>query len=78
MASGSSQNLTDISGSSANNAIAVGLNGTILRYDGSSWTTMPSGILEDLNGVWGTSSSDVFAVGEKGTVIHYDGIRGTP
>ena len=50
-------------GSSNSDVFAVGDGGTILHYDGSTWTTMNSGTNYSLTGVWGSTSSDVFAVG---------------
>ena len=60
-------------GSSGSNVFAVGDSGTILHYDGSSWSAMSSGTTNYLYGVWGSSGSDVFAVGDAGTILHYDG-----
>jgi hypothetical protein len=78
-------------GSSGSDVFAVGDGGTVLHYDGSSWTSMTSGIADRLTCVWGTSSSDVFAAGESSNwnptiltpsyrtapIIHYDGTRWT-
>ena len=60
-------------GSSGADVFAVGYVGTIIHYDGSSWTVMESGTKEALWSVWGASGSDVFAVGSNGTILHYDG-----
>ena len=60
-------------GSSGSNVFAVGTGGTILHYDGSSWSAMSSGTTRSLYGVWGSSGNDVFAVGNGGTILHYDG-----
>ena len=60
-------------GSSGSNVFAVGDSGTILHYDGSSWSAMSSGTSNSLSGVWGSGGSDVFAVGTAGTILHYDG-----
>ena len=57
---------------------AVGSSGTILHYDGLTWTKMASPTTVNLNGVWAASSSDVFAVGLDGTIIHYDGTAWSP
>ena len=59
----------------ASDVFAVGGNGTILHYDGASWTPQTSGTALALFGVWGVSGSDVFAVGQHGIVLHYDGTR---
>jgi PKD repeat protein len=58
-------------GSSGSDVFAVGLFGTILHYDGATWSAMSSGTAKYLLGVWGSSGSDVFAVGWEGTILHY-------
>ena len=55
--------LSAVWGSSGSDVFAVGGGGTILHYDGSSWSGMSSGTSNGLAGVWGSSGSDVFAVG---------------
>ncbi|MCP4346651.1 MAG: choice-of-anchor D domain-containing protein [Desulfobacterales bacterium] len=65
--------LNSVWGSSGSDVFAVGGDGTILHYDGISWTDMSSGTSSHLNKVWGNSGSDVFAVGDNGTILHYDG-----
>lgn len=52
---------------------AVGAAGTILHYDGSSWSSMTSGTSLSLYAVWGTSGAHVIAVGDQGTILRYDG-----
>jgi len=61
-------------GSSGNDVFAVGSDGNILHYDGSSWTPMTSGTANALDGVWGSSGNDVFAVGSGGNILHYGDI----
>jgi hypothetical protein len=65
--------LWDVWGSSRSDVFAVGEDGTILHYDGSVWSTQPSGTGSFLLGVYGTSSSDIWAVGGYGTILHYNG-----
>jgi hypothetical protein len=48
---------------------AAGDGGTILAYDGSYWSSVPSGTTANLHGIWGTDS-DVWAVGDGGTIVH--------
>src|SRR5208283_2419895 len=43
-------------GSSATDVFAVGLGGTIMHYNGSTWSAMNSGSTNDLVGVWGSSA----------------------
>ena len=52
---------------------AVGSDGTILHYNGTSWSEHSSGVTYYLYSVWGSSASDVFAAGENGTILHYNG-----
>jgi hypothetical protein len=64
--------LHGIWGSSSRDVFAVGDDGVIVHFDGTTWTkSTPTGKI--LLGVWGSSSADVFAVGETGTILH-----GTP
>ncbi len=62
-----------------NDITAVGNDGTIAHWDGSSWTLQATPTTEVLWGVWGASPSDLWAVGgaardgAKATLLHYDG-----
>ena len=44
-----------------------------LHFDGSTWTTIPTGGPETFWWVYGSTSSDVWMVGESGRIAHYDG-----
>jgi len=70
---GTSADLQDVWAASTNSVFIVGAGGTILHFDGASFTTMSSGVINTLYAVWGTSSSDVWAVGSSGAIVHYDG-----
>jgi hypothetical protein len=51
-------------------AIAVGGNGSVLRYDGAAWNAETSGTTANLDAIWGSGpSGPVFAVGQDGTII---------
>lgn len=70
----SPERLGGVFGSSASFFVAVGNNGTILEYDGSTWTRRV--ILDftaHLNGVWGRGGSEIFAVGLEGTILRRSG-----
>lgn len=53
--------------------VAVGWNGQVIRYDGTSWIIEGSGSASSLRGVWGSAPDDVYAVGDEGQVAHFDG-----
>ena len=57
----------------ANNVWVVGDSGTILYYNGSTWTAQTSGTSSNLNAVWGSSANSVWAVGASGTILFWDG-----
>ena len=65
--------LESVWGSSATDVFAVGDIGTILHYDGNTWSGQASGSTNWLYGVWGSSATDVLAVGEGETILHFDG-----
>ena len=67
---GKSGKLHGVWGTSASNVYAVGADGVILRYNGSSWLVQNSGTTAHLYGVWGSSSSSVYAVGLYGTILN--------
>ncbi|RPJ58448.1 MAG: hypothetical protein EHM12_07835 [Dehalococcoidia bacterium] len=73
MNSGTFRALRGIWGSASNDVWAVGGEGTILHYNGSTWASVTSPDSTTLTGVWGSSSTNVFAVGWNGTIIHWDG-----
>lgn len=55
---------------------SVGDAGTILHFDGSSWTLNTSPVTsKNLRGVAGSSRNRLFAAGEGGTVISFDGAK---
>ena len=71
--------LEGVWGSSGTDVFAVGWAGTILHYDGTTWSSTKSGTTAKLVGIWGSSATDVFAVGydydnnNSGIILHYDG-----
>jgi len=66
-------NLRGVWGSGASDVYAVGHGGTILHYNGTSWSSQTSGTTNNLYGVWGYDSSNVFAVGYGGTILYSTG-----
>jgi hypothetical protein len=87
MESGTKVDLFDVWGSSGINVYAVGfgseLNGTIVHFDGTQWTTVPGTNPGEIYfDVWGSGPDDVFVVGGfhredveaiPGVILHYDG-----
>lgn len=70
--------LSQIFGFARDNVLAVGTNGTFLKYDGVGWAPLGTRVSKVLLlGLWGASPSDVWAVGTAGTVVRYDGTRFT-
>ena len=49
----------------------MGNRGTLLYYNGPSWSAVASGTTNLLTGVWGSGPADVWAVGHGGTLLHY-------
>ena len=54
-------------------AWAVGTGGTILRWNGSSWSNVPSPTTNHLYSVSMVSASDGWAVGQNGRIIRWNG-----
>ncbi len=52
---------------------AVGAGGTILFYNGSSWTAQNSGTTKHLYDVSAAAANRVWAVGYEGILLYYDG-----
>jgi len=73
--SNTTQTLEGVWGANSSDVFAVGVSGTILRYNGSAWVNMTSASLtaKHLKDVWGANSSNVFAVGDSGTIVRYNG-----
>lgn len=51
-------------------ACAVGENGTVLVWDGKTWTQKQSGTVEDLDAVCIADAANVWAAGAAGTILH--------
>ena len=58
----------DVYGNGPRDVFAVGLSGTVIHFDGTSWKAQDSGAAEGLFGVW-TAAADGFAVGDAGRII---------
>jgi hypothetical protein len=66
--------LTAVWQDSTDDVFAVGLNGTVLHYNGTTWTALAlNQPTYQLRAVYGTSSTDVWMVGDNGVTVHYNG-----
>ena len=72
MANSATYSLNDVWGTDATHVWAVGTAGTILRWDGSSWTPEASGTDASLNALWGKAAARVWIVGEHGVILRRD------
>lgn len=64
--------------SSASDVFVAGVQGSIARYDGSSWVSWFPADGWGLHALWGSGPSDVYAAGFLGKIFHYDGNDWTP
>lgn len=62
-----------VHGTSTTNVIAVGTNGKIAKFDGTTWSAMTSGTTQELRGIWLESATVGFAVGTNGTALKLTG-----
>jgi photosystem II stability/assembly factor-like uncharacterized protein len=56
---------------SANEGWVVGDSGTILHWDGNTWSQVSSPVTQTLKSVTMISANEGWAVGEEGTILHY-------
>ena len=65
----SPHSLRSIHGRSPNEVYAVGDVGTIVRFNGTAWSTENSGVMHTLMDVWATSGGDVYVVGAQSVIL---------
>jgi hypothetical protein len=70
-------------GSGPDDVYAVGYDGLLAHWDGTSWNTNDlSGVTEGspipLSAIWGSSGSDIFVACQYGFILHYDGSAWSP
>ena len=70
--------LITISGSSSQNIWAVGIQNTVIRFNGKEWTKVnpdhnQKAWTGDWKGVWSNGVNDVWIVGSFGRIMHFDG-----
>lgn len=65
---------TRIWGTSQSDVYAVGASGTVLYFDGTTWSQVDAGTgTYKLFDIWASSPDDVYVAGQMGTVRHFDG-----
>jgi hypothetical protein len=62
----------------ANNVWAVGSVGSIMKWNGTTWTAQLSGTTDDLKGIWGSDANHIWAVGDKGRIVAWNGSAWAP
>ena len=70
--------LLKIWGTSSNNLYCVGRNGSLARYNGSTWQKMESGTTVDLEDIWGIDGNNIWATGmesdyTRSVILKFDG-----
>ncbi|HKG91138.1 MAG TPA: hypothetical protein VKA84_04580 [Gemmatimonadaceae bacterium] len=60
-------------GTSPSNVFVAGDAGTLLRWDGTSWTAISTGTNITLSTIWGSGPTDVYASGAGGVAVHWTG-----
>lgn len=65
--------LRGIWGVSERDIWAVGDQGAVLHYDGTTWTPQPTGTTKQLRDIWGRDATHVWAVGAAGTILFWNG-----
>jgi hypothetical protein len=48
-----------------------GTGGTILKYDGSTFTPLKTGVTATIRTLWGNNLTDVWAAGDSGTILRW-------
>lgn len=72
--SGTTQTLYGVWGNLYESMWAVGAAGTILKWNGSSFSVEQSPTSGDIDAIWGSSSSDIWAPTRQGEILHFDGV----
>jgi cysteine-rich repeat protein len=74
MPSGTTEALLNVWMTAPDDVTAVGANGTILQFDGSTWSPQTAASDDDFSDVWGLDAKHKWATGYKyGHVHRYDG-----
>jgi len=80
--SGTTWNLRDLYGFSTTDVWAVGYNGTVLQFNGTTWKAHKLTTKSYFNAIWGTSAKNLYVVGhpvfkKDESAYHYNGTKWT-
>lgn len=67
------QNLYACEGTAVSDVWAAGRAGTIIHYDGVSWSAVTSPVIQDINGLDVVSASEAYGVTDGGHLIRWEG-----
>ena len=71
--------LRDVTTVAPNEVWAVGTGGSIVHYDGTTWSLSPSGTRQDLTGISASSATNIWVSGgQNGLVLRGNGTTWTP
>lgn len=65
-------------GTAPNDVWAAGSGGTIVHFDGTTWTASTSGIPNTFNSIWGSGPEDIYIVSSNTAILHGTGTHGGP
>jgi hypothetical protein len=69
----SAAELQGIGGTGPSDVWVVGESGTAVHWDGSRWSTVPTGVSNHLNALFSAAADRVWAVGDQGTALLWNG-----
>jgi len=75
MKSPTTETLYGVYATATNNAFAVGVNGVIIHWDGTSWAAFSSPTSNALYSIWAPSVSNVWICGSGGLISSWDGTQ---
>jgi hypothetical protein len=72
IATPTAQNLISV-GLVGSDVYVTGVAGLVMKFEGSTWTTMSINTPQAVQALWGTSASDIHVGGGGGTLFHWNG-----
>lgn len=69
----SSYLVTTVWGAGANDLWIGGSGGTLVHFDGATWTPSTTNVTNTFNAIWGSSSNDVYAASSTDALLHTTG-----